>query len=347
MTRSRDVSAVQNNLGVAIPPMAAGKNAVINGGFDIWQRGTSTSTSQAFAADRWQVYLGSGTATWSRQSVSDSTNLPNIQYCLRAQRNSGQTTTSVLYVWSNQETVNCIPFAGKTVTFSYYARAGANYSSASNALTLTIRRGTGTDQNAWLTGYTGNTETSATATLTTTWQRFTTTFTMPSDMTEFSPAFFYTPTGTAGANDYFEVTGVQLELGSSATPFSRAGGTIQGELAACQRYYQRLAADATSYIASLGLALSNLTTEAILYLYPKQTMRTLPTLAVSAVGNFYLSDLIASANYTPTAITLNTIRTTTNGIFVVVTVASGLTTGRFYSMQANVSTGYLELSAEL
>ena len=48
-----------------------------------------------------------------------------------------------------------------------------------------------------------------------------------------------TPTGTAGDNDYFEITGIQIEIGSVATLFTRAGGTIQGELSACSRYYQK------------------------------------------------------------------------------------------------------------
>jgi hypothetical protein len=233
--------------------MAGGKNAIINGGFDIWQRGTSTSTSQAFAADRWQVYLGSGTGTWSRQSVNDSTNLPSIQYCMRVQRNSGQTTTSLLYAWQNMETAQSIPLAGKTVTFSFYARKGADFSASGSTISVTVRAGTGTDQNAWIAGYTGQTEPlTVQPTLTTTWQRFSVTATLAGTITELAPAFAYTPTGTAGTNDYFEVTGVQFEVGSVPTQFTRAGGTIQGELAACQRYYSVIGWDLEYTVASLS-----------------------------------------------------------------------------------------------
>jgi hypothetical protein len=59
-------------------------------------------------------------------------------------------------------------------------------------------------------------------------------------------AFSNTPVGTAGANDYYEVTGVQIDQGSVALPVRRNGGTIQGELAACQRYYTKTYAQGTA-----------------------------------------------------------------------------------------------------
>jgi hypothetical protein len=215
--------------------MTAGKNAVVNGGMDIWQRGTSFTTGSAYTADRW--YGGTMPArTISRQVTGDTTNLPFIQYCMRVQRNSGSTNTTTTDIGSPVETNNAVPYAGKAITFSYYARAGANFSAASSNITVSLYTGTGTDQNAFVS-YTGVAQPiNTTSTLTTTWQRFQHTITLGSTVTEFMPYFGYSPVGTAGANDYFEVTGVQIEVGSIATQFSRAGATIQGELAACRRY---------------------------------------------------------------------------------------------------------------
>jgi hypothetical protein len=225
--------------------MASGKNAVINGGMDIWQRGTSLAVTTGgvgqFIADRWQVRSNTtATLTFSRQATGDTTNLPFVQYCLRAARNSGSTATTFTILEQSFETVNSIPYAGKAITFSFYARKGANYSGASDALQVRLFSGTGTDQKV-SDPYTGEaTVINSSATLTTTWQRFTYTGTVASTATELGIQIFYQAVGTAGAADFFEITGVQIELGSVATAFARNGATIQGELDACQRYYQRI-----------------------------------------------------------------------------------------------------------
>jgi hypothetical protein len=259
--------------------MTAGKNAIINGGFDFWQRGTSVAygvNGVGYSADRWYVRnTGSSTVT-SRQATGDTTNLPNIQYCARYSRDSGSTNTAPLYFTHNIETTNSIPYAGKTVTYSFYARKGANLSGTINAQ---LWYGTGTDQNL-ISGYTGATavvNTAIQSTLTTTWQRFTFTVAMPATATEIACHFDWSPTGTAGAADYIEVTGVQLEVGSVATPFSRAGGTIQGELAACQRYYWRSTADGVYNRFGTGAVLSGDTTKAIIWIQNPVKMRIAPT----------------------------------------------------------------------
>jgi hypothetical protein len=128
--------------------------------------------------------------------------------------------------------------ASTTYTFSFYARRGANYSPTSNNLNVYLATGTGTDQNV-ITGFTGNSYiVNTTAALTTTWTRYSYTATVGVTATQLATYFTMSPTGTAGAADFFEVTGVQLEVGSVATPFHTYAATIQGELSACQRYYE-------------------------------------------------------------------------------------------------------------
>lgn len=329
----------------------AGKNAVINGGFDIWQRGTSFSlaastTTTTYTTDRWATRTGANQAcTVSRQATSDTTNLPNIQYCLRYQRNSGQTGTGALTFLQNVESINSIPFAGKSVTISFYARAGANYSATSSALAVTLWSGTGTDQDAF-GGLTNAAQVcSVTATLTTTWQRFTATGTVASNATQLNPQIVFTPTGTASTNDYYEITGVQLELGNTATPFSRAGGDIQGELAKCQRYYIRLTADNNYTLFASGDNYSTTQCSGLIQL-PVQLRTTPSSIETTGTASNYR---VASGAASVACSSVPALDLTGNRqIGINAYVASGLTAGYGGRIGANNTTAaYIGISAEL
>jgi hypothetical protein len=314
------------------------KNRVLNSNMSVWQRGTSIAcTSTAYTADRWNGYRTVAGGTVSRQVTGDTTNLPNIQYCARVQRDSGNTSTSQIILNQSFESVNSIPLAGKSVILSYYARAGANYSAASSVLVGVIQTGTGTDQNA-LAGYTGSAFASGNATLSTTWQRFTVSHTIPATATEVSVNFQFTPVGTAGANDYFEVTGVQLEAANTASPYAPNGATYQAELAACQRYYWR---NTGQIYARVGLGIGNLTTQAQIVLNNPVQMRVAPTaIDYSTLGIYDQVTLINATN-----VTIDTAGALVTN--VAVTVASGVTVYRPYVLYLGSASGYLGLSAEL
>jgi hypothetical protein len=324
---------------------AAGRNFIINGGMDVWQRGTSIAIAAAaktFASDRFWAARGGSVAgsTVSRQATGDTTNLPFIQYCARVQRDSGNTSTQFISFNQDIETVNSIPLAGRTVTLSFYARAGANFSATSSALPVSIVTGTGTDQSL-SSGYTGQvTAFSGTATLTTTWQRFTFTGSIGATATQIGIQPYYVPVGTAGANDYFEITGIQLEVGSVATQFSRAAATIQGELAACQRYYQRFDFDTDGLTGFFGNAYS--TTAAALIRDLAVPLRTTQTTV--DYSNFRLYDFVNG--YTITSL-VGWSSAENHTAAVLATGASGLTQYRVYYGANNGSAGYIAIGAEL
>jgi hypothetical protein len=222
-----------------LAPIAGGRNSIINGAMDVWQRGTSFADSAfGLTTDRWEAGRG-GFATGL--TVSRQTGPTNFQYCARVQRASGNTSTQNIRFATTLETANSLSLAGKTVTLSFYARCGANYSTASNQLEAYVRSGTTTDAarigagDAFGTG--AATPISLTATLTTSWQRFTASGTVGSTATQLGLILYSSPTGTAGANDWYEVTGIQLEVGAVATPFEFED--IGTTLAKCQRYYEK------------------------------------------------------------------------------------------------------------
>ena len=332
------------------PPVGSLGNPVVNGGFDVWQRGTSfTGTNQGiYTADRWTVGRNSANWTVSRQNVSDSTNLPTIQYCARVQRDNGNSSTVALNFVQSWESAQSIPFAGRTITLSFYARAGANYSAASNALAVVFYSGTGTDQSAWST-YTGATAfINTSVTLTTTWQRFAVTGTIASTATELTPQFSYTPTGTAGANDWFEITGVQVDLGtwtsSTAPAFRRSGGTLAGELDACMRYYQKCVRDNYTFIGN-----STSTTEAYCPIIFQKEMRVAPTVTLATAGQTTGTvSFLTSASASPSTTGTNTAgNITVNGFRIGGSGYVGLTASSISAFYAYGSTTVYTASAEL
>jgi hypothetical protein len=249
------------------------KNRIINGAIGISQRGASVAvgTSPTYFADRFAgMYSTSVTGTLSQQS-SGRTDFPN---CARAQRTSGQTATGNMSVLQVLESANCIGMAGQSVTFSFWARAGSNYSASAGNLAALAYTGTGTDQSSssFMAGsWSGLTAIiNSTVALTTSWQKFTLTGAAGSTANQFAILFQGALTGTAGANDFYEITGVQLEVGSSGTTFDYRPYTT--ELQLCQRYFQ-----ATTILVYSSSFARNFV------MYPVQ-MRTAPTVAGGGSG---------------------------------------------------------------
>jgi hypothetical protein len=251
------------------------RNGVLNSAMQVAQRGTSftiASSTSTYTLDRWQAFRGATGSTVTQQNTNDTTNLPFIQKAMRVARDSGNTSTTAIQMAQAFETVNSVAFAGKLITLSFYARAGANYSAASSALSVYLQTGTGTDQN-YYSGFTGasNIINGTAATLTTTWQRFTFNATVGATATQLAAAFVSFPTGTAGANDYYEITGVMVEVGSQASPYAPATPTYATELAACQRYYY----EANNYQTGFGASTTDTNRRAFVQ-FPV-TMRTIPS----------------------------------------------------------------------
>ena len=90
----------------------------------------------------------------------------------------------------------------------------------------------------------------------------------------------------------FHLTGVQLEVGSVATPFEHR--SYGDELARCQRYYWNLLLDKAETNMYIGNGTQYSSTTCIMVLHPPVTMRTAPSLDVSD-GTGHFSKLAAGS----------------------------------------------------
>lgn len=286
--------------------LAGFRNKIINGDFRYWRYGTTyaLTTSSAYgSADRWASKMNTSAAGIFNRDTSITAAL-GFQYNAKVGRNNGSALTNQISLYQAIETINTIPLAGKVCTFSFYAKAGANFSGTLNAQVIT---GTGTDEGASgvvAGSWTGNTSPFGTSvSLTTSWQRFQYTGTIASNVLEAGVLLYYVPVGTAGADDNFYVTGLQLETGPVATPFEDRGATM--ELALCSRYLQHFNFPANETLVGFGAA-SGTNTMRLGVPFTVDTRIAPTSVVVSAAASFSISRAAGSTVCSSVTLPANT-----------------------------------------
>jgi hypothetical protein len=244
---TQDIMKVTSSGAVSFPNGAAfstRKNKIINGNFDIWQRGNSQTSSGYGSDDRWNNANVGSTKVHSKVALSlGQTDVPgNPKYY------SQTVVTSVAgagnYVFKQQAIESVLTLAGKTATLSFYAVAD---SAKDIAVELVQGFGTGGTPSA-------NDRTAPQkVTLSSNFQKFELTFDIPSilgktlgtDNNDHLVVRFWLDagsdydvnSGTLGQQSgTFGIAQVQLEEGSVATDFDQR--TVGEELALCERYYE-------------------------------------------------------------------------------------------------------------
>jgi len=353
MTRAYNTATTQQNSGGAVNPFVAGKNKIINGDFGVNQRNfTSNTADAAFSFDRWFQSNTGGTNTVTPQTFTPGT-APVAGYegrtFLQAVTASQTGTT---YATLNQRIENVRTFAGQTVTLSFWAKA----SSGTPKVAFEWQQDFGTGGSPSSPSYGGRQN----VTLSTSWARYSITTTVDSlsgktigtnnndclrvILWYSASSEWNTNTNSIGTqNNTFQFWGFQIEAGSIATPFQTATGTIQGELAACQRYFQRFTGG--SAYGSIGTGFADSASSVDIQIPLKVTMRT--ALNAAAFSTLRLTDYQNSVTIAGSTYPSN--RNTPNVAYINFTAQSSTATQyRPYALECNNdATGYFEVSAEL
>jgi len=320
--------------------LSGARNRIINGNFDFWQRGTSStfSASGPYLADRWAV--GGGTSTTvSRQSFTPGqTDVPGEPtYFLR-----WDITNNSQNYEANQKIEDVRTFAGQQATLSFYARRTSG--TVSFGARIVQDFGTGGSPSSLVVTSLG------TPSLTTSWQKFTYTVSVPSISGKTlgtdgnSSLWTSLQIGNTGTG-VIELAQVQFEPGSVATPFERR--SYGQELALCQRYYYRVKHDGitNNRLTTAGLAYSS---TGIIPITPFLVeMRTAPTsVEQSGTAGHYAVFNASGSQITCSAVPAFNVagKWYAETAF---TVSSGLIAGNVTYGYALNSAAYLGWSAEL
>ena len=269
--------------GQALPSAGplSNRNLIINGAMQVAQRGTSSTASGYGTVDRFRPGYGGGTQTQSQVAITSGDPYDEgLRYILRL------TNTATATASNNNRLV------AHKIEAQNIASSGWNYTSSSSYLTLSfwVRSSVAQEFYGYLRTEDGTSQAypfSLGSLTADTWTKVTKTIPGNSNLqfdnnsnlgleVVIAPFFGtdstdssvttdawaawsastrtpdYTNTWAGTTNATFDLTGVQLEVGSVATPFEHR--SFGDELQRCQRYYQESPNGVTTYPSSGGYA---------------------------------------------------------------------------------------------
>lgn len=350
----------------------AGKNLIINGAMQLWQRGTSSTTNGYGTVDRFRPGYGGGTQTQSRVTITSGDPYDEgFRYVLRLTNTATATGTG-----NSRATA-------QRIEAQNIANSGWDYTSSSSYLTLSfwVRSSVAQEFYGYLLTSDGTSQIypfSLGSLSADTWTKVTKTIPGNSNLqfdnnssqglevviapffgTDFTdsgvsvdtwaayasgtrtPDYTNTWAGTTDAT--FDITGVQLELGASASAFEHT--SYRDELLRCQRYYYKVVPEGN--VTGFGPCAGQSSTRAIAYISFPTSMRVRPTsMEQSGTATDYYIRLAAS-DTTCNAVPTMHDKSTEDGAMLNVYVGSGLSAGYAAIFGANTSDGYLAFPAEL
>lgn len=343
------------------------RNKVINGDFQIAQRGISlTSTDSAnndakYTLDRWQLFSDGNDVVDVTQETST---VPTNQ--LYAIALDVETANKKFGIAQKIEQKNCVDLIGNEVTLSFKAKVSATTNLDNVKCAIIAWDGTAdtlTDDmiSAWgsegtdptlATNYTYE-NTPANLNLTTSYATYTTTATIDTSGAKNVVVFIWSDVTTTSAGEFLYITDVQLEKGPSNSVFERK--TFARQLTDCHRYYRMYDRRATSrpytHEVYMGIGQYYATTSAICPIYNTLApFRDTPDLGYSAVSdirvvasddigrNATAASIYDDASHTHEAFITPTLNVTTS------TVTNGRACRVFNTDPVN---GFIELDAEL
>jgi hypothetical protein len=281
------------------------KNRLLNGSFNVAQRGTSfvsgANDDDTYNLDRWYVLSDGNDAV----DITQTTTVPTgAKYSIGL---DVETVNKKFGIAQIIENVNCYDAIGGNVTLSFQAKVSATtkldnvkcaivaWSGTADSVTSDIISAWGAEgTNPTLIANATYENTPANLNVTTSWATYSVTANVDTASTANIIVFIWSDVTDTTAGDFLYITNAQLEIGTTATPFERR--LYNQELANCQRYFEYFGGRIRSGIdATAGTQRGTA--------YFKVTKRTSPTITgtvFSTITNTYVDSVSISRSGNPT-----------------------------------------------